>query len=249
MLPRKGAGTSVVRNDHNSENGGGFTLIELLVVMAILALLATLLVPVVRRSTDMAHRVRCLSNLKQIGYAATLYANEHEDRKPPILGPKSWTTPNVKYNNEFTGVGILVDAYLDVHEMVLCPSIEPPSDVGNDRHMWLTASYVGSSYFYEWHHPYPTWKVETDEEIARFQRTSHLSTAPKNAIVMDINFEFWAQYRGPVRTHRRLGTANVLFGDASVGTFNQEADGLIVRKNDKIYPIWLVWEAAHKLRP
>ncbi len=229
--------------------GGAFTLIELLVVMAILALLATLLLPVARRSLDMAHRVRCMSNLKQIGYAATLYANEHEDRKPPISGPKGWTTPNVKWNHQFSGVGILVEGYLDVHDMVLCPSIEPTSDIGNDKHMWQTAEYVGSSYSYEWHHPFPTWRIQTKEEVARFEQTSHLSTSPKHAMVMDMNFEWWYQYRGPVRTHRRLGTANVLFGDASVGTFDQEEDKLIVRKNDKPYPIWLVWEAAHRLRP
>jgi prepilin-type processing-associated H-X9-DG protein len=201
-----------------------------------------------RKSLDLAHRARCMSNLKQIGYAATLYANDHEDQKPPIVGPKSWVTPNVKYNYEFTGVGILINTYLDVHDIVLCPTVEPSMDIGNDKEMWLSSPYVGSSYFYEWHHPFPTWRIVTPEERTRFEETSHLSTSPTHAMVMDMNFEWWYQYRGPIRTHRRLGTANILFADASVGVYDQYKDDLIVKKNDKAYPIWLVWETAHQLR-
>ena len=55
----------------------GFTLIELLVVIAVIAILAALLLPTLARSKDSAKRVRCVSNLRQLGLAAQLYWDDN----------------------------------------------------------------------------------------------------------------------------------------------------------------------------
>lgn len=61
----------------------GFTLIELLVVIAIIAILAAILFPVFARARSHAHKMACLSNLKQIGIAIGMYAQDNENRLPP----------------------------------------------------------------------------------------------------------------------------------------------------------------------
>lgn len=62
----------------------GFTLTELLVVLAIVALLAGLLLPVLARARAEARRTQCKSQLGQIAKAVNLYADEHGQRYPTL---------------------------------------------------------------------------------------------------------------------------------------------------------------------
>src|SRR5687768_7008440 len=59
-----------------------FTLIELLVVLAIIAILASLLLPALGRSKVKAHNAACVNNLRQLGIAARLYAEDNDERLP-----------------------------------------------------------------------------------------------------------------------------------------------------------------------
>lgn len=77
--PREGDGRQEMAMARQSR---AFTLIELLVVIAIIAVLMGILMPVLRTAREQAWDVICRSNLKQVGMAAHMYAQDWEQRVP-----------------------------------------------------------------------------------------------------------------------------------------------------------------------
>jgi len=107
----------------------GFTLIELLVVIAIIAILAAILFPVFAQAREAARKSSCASNLKQIGIAFTMYAQDYDGGYPLhyTLAP-SYTSGCYWFGCLNAGVvdktqGMLYP-YTKNHQIQLCPSFK-----------------------------------------------------------------------------------------------------------------------------
>ncbi len=73
-----------------AKRGDSFTLIELLVVVAIIAALAAMLLPALRNARESAKRAACASNLRQIGWAVHMYADDWNGWLPDETGNNSY---------------------------------------------------------------------------------------------------------------------------------------------------------------
>jgi len=73
------------RNAAKAEGRGPFTLIELLIVITIIAILTSLLLPSLKKSQDLAKRIKCMGNLRQIGNAFNMYCQDYNSYFPSCL--------------------------------------------------------------------------------------------------------------------------------------------------------------------
>ena len=79
----------------------GFTLIEVLVVAAIIALLVAILLPTLRRARGVARQTVCLSNIRSIGQAFSMYRSDYDGWLP--VGPANrlaWQGSNPDYPDQ-----------------------------------------------------------------------------------------------------------------------------------------------------
>ena len=145
-----------------SDGRQGFTLIELLVVLAIVALLASLILPALASAKEAGRRARCISNLRQIGIAIQAYAVDHHGEIP--FGPKAppFTSPADFYPSTGAptslitlrggapvGLGLMLRGQLAAQpKVVFCPGTDQPLDAEAELARAST-NQAQSSYYYQ----------------------------------------------------------------------------------------------------
>lgn len=88
----------------------GFSLVELLVALAIVAILAVILLPILGTVRKASHNATCVSNMRQIGTGILLYAGDNEQRLPGSLFP----TQGPVYNLDQRRLPNRLVPYLDI---------------------------------------------------------------------------------------------------------------------------------------
>ena len=95
---------SCFQNHADRPDKKAFTLIELLVVIAIIGILAALLIPALAKAKQKSYNINCTSNMRQIGTAVHMFANDHEDYLPgqttalwPPQDTSPWDTQSMYY--------------------------------------------------------------------------------------------------------------------------------------------------------
>lgn len=98
---------------------GGFTLLELLAVVAVIGVLACLAIPAISNGLMAANRAKCASNMRQIGTAMLLYANDHDGYLPPT----THSTGALGKQGRYASWIYLLADYLDNMDRVrICPA-------------------------------------------------------------------------------------------------------------------------------
>ncbi len=118
-----------------------FTLIEMLVVVAIIGILASMLMPSLRKALDTAKSISCVNNMRQVGIQFTTYVNDNNNNPPPYANyyTVAWLAgygPTINLT-EMRNKGIFPDTIRGIY---LCPSAEPVSGADYYKHSYVMTS-------------------------------------------------------------------------------------------------------------
>ena len=217
----------------------GFTLIELLVVVAIVALLASLLLPALASAKGAAEKAGCISNLREIGIAVHVYADDFNGNIPwgpkagPYLNPGNFypstgapTTLLSLQSGEPVALGLLVKQHLATQPRVLfCPGRDQKVDAAAEVAKVGKRQSQGSYYY---RHNSKVGLTDDPNETQPLNiKLSNLGTnrlgGPISALAMDSQYIVspeMAMFGVRLNTHHKRRLVDVLYSDGHVSAKN-----------------------------
>lgn len=132
-----------------SEKSFAFTLVELLAVIAIIALLAAILFPVFAQAREKARQASCLSNVRQIGLGALMYAQDNDETFPLYTWDylTFWNGGRAGWGQPFQPERGLIFPYLKNKQIQQCPSYTGDKRLGGIGYGY--ASTIAGTYYDE----------------------------------------------------------------------------------------------------
>lgn len=197
-----------------------FTLIELLVVIAIIGILASMLLPSLKKAREASERAVCASNMKQISISLTNYYGDYDDIFPfgKTNDPYNWTFPST----DSPPPQQLLMLFMDGPEVFVCPTDKSPEDFRwwvYENHPDIESASYGFNEATNWYYQ------------ANFKKAFKI-TSIDNPVEYLISTDYyhtvsWNPWRiSPSDTQKRIdwwhpnSSVNGMFGDGHVESIN-----------------------------